>query len=153
MLTRPSHVSQNPFRIIRAVNPLQQLDINQKFQKYVSVSTFHCHRAPFMNTPFIAYKNNEWWHFVVRLGSPALIWFYCVCCFSLFLSLFLYFCVFYYLLRYWGKFINTYNKSKELFLGIYLEFRGVGCNNEIVCFGLAFFGFINTDFNFSFYFS
>ena len=36
--------------------------------------------------------------------------------FFLFLSLFLFFCGFYYLLRYWSKFVNTSNKALELFL-------------------------------------
>ena len=36
--------------------------------------------------------------------------------FFLFLSLFLFFCGFYYLLRYWCKFVNTSNKVLELFL-------------------------------------
>ena len=38
-----------------------------------------------MNSLLIVYENNEWCHFVVRIDSPAL------------------FCVFYYLLRYWGN--------------------------------------------------
>ena len=49
------------------------------------------------NSLFIAFENNEWCHFVVRIDSPAFISFYCVCfvccCFFLF-SLF--FCGFYY---------------------------------------------------------
>ena len=45
MLTCPSRVSYNPFQNIGAVNPLSQLYINWKFQKYVSISTYHCHRA------------------------------------------------------------------------------------------------------------
>ena len=90
MLSRPSVVSQNPFRIIRAVNPLSQLDINQKFQNYISVSICHCHRAPFMNPLFITYKNDEWCHFGVCLGAPALISFYCVCVVYFYFSLFSY---------------------------------------------------------------
>ena len=51
------------------------------FQKYL------------MNTLFIAYENNEWCLFVVRIDSPAFISFYCVCFLSvsfffLFLSYF-----------------------------------------------------------------
>ena len=37
------------------------------FQKYL------------MNSLFIRYENDEWFHFVVHIGSPALISFYCVC--------------------------------------------------------------------------
>ena len=58
MLTTPSCTSQNPFR---------------KFQKYVCVSNCHCHKAFFIKSLFIAYKNDEWCHFVMRIGSPVLI--------------------------------------------------------------------------------
>ena len=40
------------------------------------------------NTLFIAYDNNEGFHFVVRVGSPALISFYCVCFVSFYFFLF-----------------------------------------------------------------
>ena len=56
-------------RIMRTVNPLSQLHSNRKFQKYMSVSICHCHRASFMRSLFIAFKNDEWCHFVVRIGS------------------------------------------------------------------------------------
>ena len=72
MLTCPSVHPTYPkihFRITRTVNPLSQLYINRKFQKYISVSICHCHRAPFMRSLFIAFKNDEWCHFVVRIGS------------------------------------------------------------------------------------
>ena len=45
-----------------------------------------------MNSLFIANKNNEWRPFVVRIDSPALISFYCLC--FVFLYLFLFFSVF-----------------------------------------------------------
>ena len=61
------------FRIMRTVNPLSQLYINRKFQRYLSVTICHFHRASFMKYLFIAFKNDEWYHFVVRIGSPALI--------------------------------------------------------------------------------
>ena len=48
------------FRITRTVNPL-------------SVSICHCHRASFMKSLFFAFKNSEWCHFVVHIGSLALI--------------------------------------------------------------------------------
>ena len=73
MLTCPSTVHlAHPkihFRIIRTVNPLSQRYINRKFQKYISVSICHGHRASFMRPLFIAFKNDEWCHFVVRIGS------------------------------------------------------------------------------------
>ena len=75
MLTCPSTVHlAHPkihFRIIRTVNPLSQRYINRKFQKYISVSICHGHRASFMRPLFIAFKNDEWCHFVVRIGSPV----------------------------------------------------------------------------------
>ena len=74
--------------IMRTVNPLSQLYISRKLQKYISVSICHCHRASFTRTLFIAFKNDEWCHFVVRIGSPALILCYCVCVFSFYFSLF-----------------------------------------------------------------
>ena len=74
MLTCPSTVHPaHPkihFRIIRTVNPLSQRYINRNFQKYISVSICHGHRASFMRSLFIAFKNDEWCHFVVRIGSP-----------------------------------------------------------------------------------
>ena len=49
-----------------------------------------------MNSLFIALEDDEWWHFVVRTGSPALVSFYCVCFVSFSFSLFfLLFCGFY----------------------------------------------------------
>ena len=60
------------FRIIRVTSPLWQLYINQKFQKYISVSVYHCYKAPFMISLFIAYKNDEC-YFMVFIGSPLLI--------------------------------------------------------------------------------
>ena len=113
MLTCPSVHPTYPkihFRITRTVNPLSQLYINRKFQKYISLSICHCHRASFMRSLFIAFKNDEWCHFVVRIGSLALISFYCVCIVSFYFSLFLLFCGVHFLLRYGGKFNNTYNK-------------------------------------------
>ena len=58
------------FIIMRTVNPLSQLYINRKFQKYISVSICHCHRASFMRSFFIAFKNEQC-HFVVRV-SPSI---------------------------------------------------------------------------------
>ena len=58
------------FRIMRIVNPLSRLYINQKLKKYISVSICHCHRASFMRSFFIAFKNDELCHFVVPIGSP-----------------------------------------------------------------------------------
>ena len=58
-------------RIMKTVNPLSQIYINRKFRKYISVSISHCHRASFMRSLFVAFKNDEWCHFVVRIGSPT----------------------------------------------------------------------------------
>ena len=75
MLTCPSNAhplySKIHFRIMRIVNPLSQLYINQQLQKYISVSICHCHRTSFMRSLFIAFKNDEWCHFVVSIGSPT----------------------------------------------------------------------------------
>ena len=121
MLTCPSAHSTYPkidFRIMRTVNRLSQLNINRKFQKYISVSICYYHKASFMRSLFIAFKSDEWCHFVVRFDSPALISFYCVCVISFYFSPFSYFFrVLYYLLKYGGKFNNTYNKGVKLFLG------------------------------------
>ena len=53
------------FRIMRTVNPLSELRINRKFQKYISIVT-EC----LMRSLFTAFKDDEWCHFVVRIGSP-----------------------------------------------------------------------------------
>ena len=90
LTTHPVHPKIH-FRIIRAVNPLSQLYINQKFQKYVSVSICHCHRASFMKSLFIAYNDDEWRHLVVRIDSLAFISFYCVWVASFYFSIFNYF--------------------------------------------------------------
>ena len=74
MLTCPSTVHpaypKIHFRIMRTVNPLSQLYINLKFQKCISVSICQCHRASFIGSLFIAFKNDEWCHFVVPITSP-----------------------------------------------------------------------------------
>ena len=88
MLTCPSVHSAYPrihFRIMRIVNALSQ--------KYISVSSCHCNRASFMRPFFIAFKNAKWCHFVVRIGSPALISLYFMYFVSFYFSLFSYFFV------------------------------------------------------------
>ena len=69
MLTYPSTVypayPKIYFRKMRTVNPLSQLHINRKFQKYVSIVT-ECLMRSFV----IAFKDDEWCRFVVRIGSP-----------------------------------------------------------------------------------
>ena len=42
--------------IIIAVNYISSLDINREFQKYISVSIYHCHRGSSLNSLFKAYK-------------------------------------------------------------------------------------------------
>ena len=94
MLTCPSDHPTYPkihFGITRIVNPLSQLHINRKFQKYISVSICPCHRASFVRSLFIAFKNDEWRHFVVLIVSIALISFHCLCVASFCFSLFSYF--------------------------------------------------------------
>ena len=89
MLTCPSVHPAYPkiyFKITRTVNPLSQPYINRKFQKYISVTICHCHRASFMRSVFIVFKIDEWYHFVIRIGSLALISFYCVCVVSFYFS-------------------------------------------------------------------
>ena len=49
---------------------------------------FTSHRVSFMSSIFIAYKNGEWCHFLIYIGSSALISFYCVCGVSFYFSLF-----------------------------------------------------------------
>ena len=61
-----------------------------------------------------------------------------VCRFFLFLSFFLLFSGVQYLLRYGGKFNNTFNKAVKFFLGSWVEFRGAGCFSNIT--GLVQFG-------------
>ena len=94
MLTSPSDHPAYPkihFGVTRTVNPLSQLYINRKFQKYISVSICPCHRASFMRSLFIAFKNDEWRHFMVLIVPIAPISFYCVCVASFCFSLFSYF--------------------------------------------------------------
>ena len=53
-----------------------------------------CFRKNLMNSHFIAFENNEWCHFVVRICSPVFISFYCGCFVSFYFFLFcLIFCV------------------------------------------------------------
>ena len=80
------------FQNNRAVNPLSQVDIYGKFKKYITVSIYHCHRGSFMKFLFIAYKNDGLWHFVVCIGSPVLLSFYCVCTVSFCFPFFFLFC-------------------------------------------------------------
>ena len=82
------------------MNPLSQVYINRKSQKYVSISICHYHRASFMKSLFIAYL--EQW---VISWPSGLISVFCECVVCFYFCLFSYFCCgVYYLLRYWGKF-------------------------------------------------
>ena len=96
MLTCPSVHPANPkthSRITATVNPLSQLYINWKFQKYISFNICPCHRTYFMRSLFIAFQNDKWCHFVVRICSIAFISFFCECVVSFYFSLFSYFFV------------------------------------------------------------
>ena len=77
------------------MNPLSELYINRNFQKSISTSIYHHRRGFSMNSLFIAYKNKEWFHFVVRIGPPALFLFYCLCVVSFFFSLFSFLFIFF----------------------------------------------------------
>ena len=81
------------FRITKTVKPLSQLYIYHSEISKISFGIFHCHRRFFMTSSFIAFKNDECCQFVVGFGSLALISFYWVCHFFLFLSFFLLFCL------------------------------------------------------------
>ena len=50
-----------------------------------------CLSTYLLNSLFIAYENDKWCHCVVRIGSPPLISFYCVCFFSFYFLLSFYF--------------------------------------------------------------
>ena len=63
---------------------------NQKFQNYISVSIAHVTES-YIRSLVIAFKNDEWCHFVVRIGFLELIHF--IACVS-FLSVSLFFLIF-----------------------------------------------------------
>ena len=112
---------------------LQHRYFSVKFAKSLRASFLQnacdcCFWKYLMNSLFIA--QCEWW--IVSLCgtywlSSAYFILLRVFNFFLFLSLFLFFCKFYYLLRYWGKVANTWNKALELFLDSSVEFRRVSC--------------------------
>ena len=56
----------------RIMNPPSQLYINRKFQKYISVSICHCHRASFMRSLFIAFMNGDILSYVLALQLKLL---------------------------------------------------------------------------------
>ena len=70
------------------VNPLSQLYINLKFEKYVSLIFTIVKRGSFMTSIFIVYENDDWCHSEVRIASLALVSFSCVCVVSFSFSLF-----------------------------------------------------------------
>ena len=114
----PSRLSQNPFQNNENCGSFIRTS-------YISIGNFKniyllvlaIVRGLFMRSLFIAFKNDEWCHFVARIGSPALISLLHVFRFFPISLCFLIFCELYYLLRYWGKFNNVYNKAVKLFLG------------------------------------
>ena len=98
MLTFPSCVSQNPFQNNRSCESSITTIYQSKISKIcihkickISICINHCHKASFMKSLLIAYKNHEWFHFVVRIRSPALVQFYCVWSVSFYFPLFYYF--------------------------------------------------------------
>ena len=114
MLTLPSCVSYNPF----PNNKTCESSLTTRYQSEISKNIY-----PLV---FTIVKEVLLWIFSllnirtmngVIPCSPPLILFYCVCVVSFCLSLFLLFCVVYFLLRYWDKFVITPNKAVELFLG------------------------------------
>ena len=81
MWTLTSRVAQNLFQY----NKSCESSITTRYQSEIS-KIYICLCLPssnffksFMNSLFIVYKNEEWYHFVVRIRSPTLISFYCVC--------------------------------------------------------------------------
>ena len=77
---------------------LQNRCYSVKFAKSLSASFLQntsggCVWKYLMNSLFMAYENDESCHCVVRIGSPALISFYCVCFASFYFFLFFYFFV------------------------------------------------------------
>ena len=80
-----------------------------------------------MNSLFIAHENDECCHCVVNIGSPALISFYCVFRFFLFLSFFLIFSVDFTTCLGIEVNLSLSNKAVKLFLDSKVEFRGVSC--------------------------
>ena len=98
------------FRILRAVNPLSQLCINWKFQKYISLVFT------------ILIERLLWTLSLLRPRAMNYVILWCVLALQrllhfIFISL-RFFCLFFcccffvdFLLRYWSKFVNTYNKA------------------------------------------
>ena len=76
---------------------------NEVFGQCVNYALFVVWISEVMNFLFIAYESDEWCQFVVRIDSPELHSFYCVCFVSFYFSFYLFFCGFYYLLRYLGS--------------------------------------------------
>ena len=77
---------------------LQHKGLPVKFAKFLRTPFLQntsggCFWKYLMNSLFIAFENNEQCHFVVRIGSPALVSFYCVCFVSFYFFLFSYFFV------------------------------------------------------------
>ena len=64
-----------------------------------------------MNSLVISYKNHEWCHSWYLLDLQRLFDF--IVRVSFFCISFFFFCGFYYLLRYWGKFLSTSNNSNS----------------------------------------
>ena len=117
MLTCPSVHPAYPkihFKITRTVNPLSQPYINRKFQKYISVTICHCHRAFLWDLSLLYLKSMNGIISCTYWLSSAHFILLRVCRFFVFLS---YFRGVHYLLRYGSKFNNTYNKAVKLFLG------------------------------------
>ena len=77
---------------------LQHKCFSVKFSKFLK--TLFLQNTPggyfwkyLMNSLFVAYENDEWCHFEVRVGSSAFIFFYCVCFCSFYFFLFFLFFV------------------------------------------------------------
>ena len=87
ILILPYHVSQNSFQDIRAKSFFTILsttwkmftDISKTFANLLLQASYQSEIwKRYMNFVFIAYKNSEWCHSMVRVDFPALISFYCV---------------------------------------------------------------------------
>ena len=118
MLTHPSRISQNPFQnnksLESSITTIYQSEISKIYIRWY---------LPFSQSVLFKislYCTQGRWVVSFRgtycLSSAYLILLH-VCRFFFLLSFFLFFCGVYYLLRNWGKFVNTYNETIELFLG------------------------------------
>ena len=93
-----------------------------KFAKFLRTPIFTEHTGGcfwkyLMNFLFIAFENNEWCYFVVLVGSPVFISFYCVC-----------FASFYFFSFFWFFFVDPLLFSFEISLLSILKTKQWNCS-------------------------